>query len=54
MAVADAYDAMTHRSQYREPMDREAAVAEIRRNAGTQFDPEVVRAFLKAFARPAS
>ncbi|MGE5485732.1 MAG: PAS domain S-box protein [Ignavibacteriales bacterium] len=50
IAVADAYDTMTHRSQYKDPIDGEAAAEEIRRNAGTQFDPEVVRAFLEVFA----
>jgi putative nucleotidyltransferase with HDIG domain len=44
--VADAFDAMTSDRTYREPMAREAAIAEVERCAGTQFDPEVVEAFL--------
>ncbi len=46
--VADAYEAMTSARSYRKiPLSREAAVAEIKKNNGTQFDPEVVEAFLK-------
>ena len=43
--VADAYDAMTTDRVYRPRLTDEAALAELRRCAGTQFDPEVVAAF---------
>ncbi|MDI6601201.1 MAG: diguanylate cyclase [Thermoanaerobacteraceae bacterium] len=46
LAVADAYDAMTSDRPYRKAMSSEEAVAELKRNAGIQFDPEVVRIFL--------
>ncbi len=46
VAVADAFDVMTSKRSYKEPMPAEAARAEIQRCAGTQFDPQVVRAFL--------
>lgn len=46
LAVADAYDAMTSDRPYRPALTREAAVDEVRRCAGTQFDPEVVAAFV--------
>jgi putative two-component system response regulator len=47
LAVADAFDAMTSDRPYRAAMPAAKAVAEIKRCAGTQFDPAVVRAFLK-------
>gem|GEM_PF-2480780 len=46
LAVVDAYDAMTNDRPYCEPMDREAALAELQAQSGTQFDPDVVDAFL--------
>ncbi len=46
LAVADAYDAMTSSRPYRQARAHEQAVAELMRNANTQFDGEIVRAFL--------
>ena len=48
IAVADAYDAMTSERPYRKAMSREAALLEINRCSGTQFDPKVVSAFTKS------
>ena len=48
VAVADAFDAMTSERPYRPPVEYEEAAAELERCAGTQFDPEVVRTFLRA------
>ncbi len=46
--LADAYEAMTSARAYRKtPMTKEQAVAEIKKNSGTQFDPKVVEAFLR-------
>jgi len=46
--VADAYEAMCSARSYRKiPLSKEEAVAEIKRNSGKQFDPNVVAAFLK-------
>jgi len=45
MAVADAFDAMTSNRPYRQALPEEEALAELRRNAGTHFDPRVVAAF---------
>jgi response regulator RpfG family c-di-GMP phosphodiesterase len=45
-AVADAADAMMHDRPYRRAMPTDEALAELRRGAGTQFDPTVVDAFL--------
>jgi two-component system, cell cycle response regulator len=43
--VCDAYDTMVGGRVYREPVPRAAALTELRRCAGTQFDPRVVEAF---------
>lgn len=40
--VADAYDAMTGDRPYRGGMSTESALVELRKNAGTQFEPEIV------------
>lgn len=50
IAVGDTFDAMTTDRPYRKGFSREIACAEIINNAGSQFDPEVVRAFLEAIA----
>ena len=46
IAVADAFDAMTSSRSYRERIGKDKALEELRRNAGTQFDPAVVEALL--------
>jgi putative two-component system response regulator len=45
VAVADVFDALTHRRPYKEPWPLERAVAEVLASAGTHFDPKVVAAF---------
>jgi len=45
ITVADSYDAMTSKRSYKENLDVEGAVKEMRSCAGTQFDPQVVEAF---------
>ena len=47
IAVADTYDAMTSTRAYRKKLEKEKAIIEIEANSGTQFDPEVVNAFIK-------
>jgi HD-GYP domain-containing protein (c-di-GMP phosphodiesterase class II) len=47
LAVADAYDAMTHDRPYRDALPPNWALAELKRCAGTQLDPVVVQAFLR-------
>ncbi|MDP1809137.1 MAG: GAF domain-containing protein, partial [Actinomycetota bacterium] len=51
LAVADAYDTMMSQRAYREPMSKEAAVAELLRCRGSQFDPRIVDCFLKVISR---
>ncbi|WP_199423394.1 HD domain-containing phosphohydrolase [Actinotalea solisilvae] len=46
VAVADAYDVITSARAYKKPLSAAAARAELTRCAGTQFDPDVVRAML--------
>lgn len=48
IAVADTYDAMTSDRSYRRALPHHVAMAEIRRSAGTQFDPDIVAAFERA------
>ncbi|MCC6485318.1 MAG: HD-GYP domain-containing protein [Armatimonadetes bacterium] len=47
ISVAETFDILTSTVPWREPMTLGDAVQEIRRCSGTQFDPEVVEAFLK-------
>lgn len=51
VAVADAFDAMTSTRSYRQALDQDVAFEELRRNAGTQFDPECVEALVAAIER---
>ena len=46
ISVTDAFDAMTSDRPYRASIGVGAAVHELTTNAGTQFDPEIVQAFL--------
>jgi diguanylate cyclase (GGDEF)-like protein len=45
LSIVDAYDAMTNDRPYRKAMTQKAAMAEIERCAGTQFDPNLVKVF---------
>lgn len=47
IAVADAYDAMTGDRPYRKNLSKADAIEIIRKNAGTQFDPEIVKVFIE-------
>jgi two-component system sensor histidine kinase ComP len=47
IALADSYDAMTSERPYRKSLSEEEAIREILKNSGVQFDPEIVKIFLK-------
>jgi PAS domain S-box-containing protein len=47
VALADVFDALTHRRPYKAPWPLDEALAEIRRSSGSHFDPSVVQAFDK-------
>lgn len=47
IAVADTFDAMTSSRPYRAALSRDFAIEEIRKNAITQFDPQIVATFLQ-------
>ena len=47
IAIADAYEAMTNKRAYREKLSDETAKLEIKRCAGTQFDPQIAKLFIE-------
>ena len=47
ITIADAYDAMTSERSYRSALPEEFVIAELQKNAGIQFDPELVRVFIE-------
>ncbi|HTK32428.1 MAG TPA: HD domain-containing phosphohydrolase [Candidatus Saccharimonadaceae bacterium] len=51
LAVVDAYDSMTRGRAHRAPRPREEAIAELRRAAGAQFDPQAVEALVRVVER---
>ena len=50
LGVCDAYGAMTAGRSYQPAIDGEAALLEIRRCAGAQFDPEIAATFVRMIA----
>jgi putative nucleotidyltransferase with HDIG domain len=50
-AVADAFDAMTSDRPYRKALGREQAIEIIKQESGKQFDPDIVKAFLKVIEK---
>lgn len=50
ISIVDAYDVMVHGRPYKDPMQKEDALAELVRCAGTQFDPHLVEVFVEMMA----
>jgi putative nucleotidyltransferase with HDIG domain len=50
LSIADTYDVMTARDSYREPVEPDLAIAELRRVAGTQLDAQLVEIFVEVLA----
>ena len=51
LAIADAFDAMTSDRPYHKGMSLEAAVEQVEKNAGTQFDPDLAKLFISLIRR---
>lgn len=49
MSVADAFDAMVYGRPYRERISAEDALEEIKKNSGSQFDPQIVKCLVSIF-----
>jgi HD-GYP domain-containing protein (c-di-GMP phosphodiesterase class II) len=47
VAIVDSFDVMTNDRAYRSAMTNGEAIEEIRRNSGTQFDPEIAKVFIE-------
>ncbi len=54
VAVADTFDAMTSDRPYRKALSHQVAFAELKKCCGTQFDPDVVAAFVEALGEMSS
>ena len=51
VALADVFDALTTKRPYKEAYDFDEAVMIVKRDSGTHFDPDIVKAFLKRIKR---
>jgi len=49
LSVADAFEAMTSERSYRAPMTEQKAIDELIKHSGDQFDPDIVKVFLKRY-----
>ncbi|MEA2015235.1 MAG: diguanylate cyclase [Actinomycetota bacterium] len=51
ISIVDAYDAMTNDRPYRKALNKKNAIVELKRNAGSQFDPHLVDKFINILKR---
>ncbi|NOX37875.1 MAG: response regulator [Calditrichaeota bacterium] len=51
LAIIDAYEALVSDRVYRKAVEQESALEEIRKNAGTQFDPHLVDVFIRVMRK---
>lgn len=51
IAIADSFDAMNTKRVYREPLPKDVIMAELKKNRGTQFDPEILDVFVELYDR---
>jgi signal transduction histidine kinase/putative methionine-R-sulfoxide reductase with GAF domain len=54
LAVVDAYHALRSERPYRDPVSREEAIEELRRNSGKQFEPEIVESLVRVLEKTAT
>jgi len=51
ISVADSFDAMISTRPYRKPLTTQEAIDELKRNSGTQFDPNIVEVFINLYKK---
>jgi len=51
ISIVDAYDVMTHDRPYKKAISKKEALKELKRCAGTQFDPNLVKKFVNFFKK---
>ena len=51
MLIVDAFDVMTNKRSYKKAASKEDAIRELKRCAGTQFDPELVKKFIEIISK---
>ncbi|MFZ3386893.1 MAG: HD domain-containing phosphohydrolase, partial [Candidatus Hydromicrobium sp.] len=50
ISIIDAYDVMTHDRSYKKAVSKKESLEELKRCAGTQFDPKLVKIFIQVLS----